>query len=124
MQLNILVHSVFTALLYTCEQMTAALIAITCSKKMHEMALASTLRAPLSFVENNPIGRIVNRFSADMDAVDGPLPWATKSFFDLIPFLIGVIITICVGLPVFLYCVIPLSIICFVVQVSNIMSVF
>ncbi|XP_048733200.2 multidrug resistance-associated protein 1-like [Ostrea edulis] len=107
---------VIRTLLYTCEQMTAALIAITCSKKMHEMALASTLRAPLSFVENNPIGRIVNRFSADMDAVDGPLPWATKSFFDLIPFLIGVIITICVGLPVFLYCVIPLSIICFVVQ--------
>lgn len=40
----------------------------------HAHLLKGVLAAPLRFFEANPVGRIVNRFSRDLDAVENPLP--------------------------------------------------
>lgn len=42
----------------------------TSAKVMHNLLLHNILRVPLSFMDTTPIGRILSRFSKDVDAVD------------------------------------------------------
>lgn len=44
------------------------------SRVLHEMCLKRVLRTPMAFFDTIPIGRIVSRFSQDMDAVDTRIP--------------------------------------------------
>ncbi|KAJ3252516.1 hypothetical protein HK103_001417 [Boothiomyces macroporosus] len=44
--------------------------AITASCYFHDMALEGLLRAPMAFYDRNPIGRIINRMSTDVEALD------------------------------------------------------
>ncbi|KAI8820557.1 P-loop containing nucleoside triphosphate hydrolase protein [Fimicolochytrium jonesii] len=58
------------------------------SKYFHPAALQNILRSPLSFFEREPIGRIMNRFSGDLDTIDDDLPSELHLFltnlFDLL----------------------------------------
>ena len=42
------------------------------SKLIHNALLDRVLKSPMSFFDTNPLGRIINRFSADIDT----LGWA------------------------------------------------
>lgn len=44
------------------------------SQKLHDKMFTSVLSAPMRFFDTNPSGRILNRFSKDMGAVDELLP--------------------------------------------------
>ncbi|KAF4149628.1 ABC transporter [Phytophthora infestans] len=49
---------------------------MTCSIKIHLKYLRKVLAAPIpTFFDVTPIGRILNRFSRDLDEVDNPLPY-------------------------------------------------
>lgn len=48
--------------------------ALRAAKIMHSIVLQNVLKAPMSFFETTPIGRIVNRFSKDIDIIDNDLP--------------------------------------------------
>lgn len=39
-------------------------------KKLHEEAVSRLLRVPMSFFDCNPVGKILNRFSADTGVID------------------------------------------------------
>ena len=50
-------------------------VAIASSKNMHFTALQAVLRAPINlYFDITPMGRILNRFSKDLDAIDSLLP--------------------------------------------------
>ena len=57
------------------------LCSISGSKYMHEIMLASVLRAPMQFFETTPIGRILNRFSNDIYKIDETLFRVFSMFF-------------------------------------------
>jgi ATP-binding cassette subfamily C (CFTR/MRP) protein 1 len=44
------------------------------SKVLHNLLLDSVLHAPLSFTDTTPLGRILSRFSRDIDVLDNALP--------------------------------------------------
>ncbi|KAL8625042.1 hypothetical protein ACOMHN_012051 [Nucella lapillus] len=47
---------------------------------MHDDVFEKVLRCPMSFFDTTPLGRIVNRFSSDMDEVDVRLPMTFEVF--------------------------------------------
>jgi ABC-type multidrug transport system fused ATPase/permease subunit len=50
-------------------------VAIKSCSTLHSRLLAGVLRAPVNkYFDVTPVGRILNRFSKDLDAVDQPLP--------------------------------------------------
>ncbi|CAF1923142.1 unnamed protein product [Rotaria magnacalcarata] len=69
--------------------------AYAASRKLHSSILFGVLRAPMAFFDTTPIGRIINRFAKDIDAIDSSLPSSfSSSFSTLIAVLITIIILI------------------------------
>lgn len=54
---------------------------MTASKNLHNKMFHCLLEAPMRFFDTNPSGRVLNRFSKDMGAIDEMLP---KSLIDVI----------------------------------------
>jgi ATP-binding cassette, subfamily C (CFTR/MRP), member 1 len=46
----------------------------------HNYLLTKILHAPMAFFDQTPIGRIINRFSKDIEAVDSDLPATLRAF--------------------------------------------
>jgi ATP-binding cassette subfamily C (CFTR/MRP) protein 1 len=52
----------------------AGLAAVSASRRLHASLLKGVLRAPCDFSDVTPLGRITNRFAADVQSVDVALP--------------------------------------------------
>ncbi|KAI8357575.1 hypothetical protein B0O80DRAFT_291714 [Mortierella sp. GBAus27b] len=87
---------------------TMVLAAIRASTRLHERLLTKMLRLPMSFFDTTPLGRIVNRFSSDMHAVDELTPWNFINVFLCGSSVLGTLVVIASTTPVFLALVPPL----------------
>ncbi|KAI5779576.1 P-loop containing nucleoside triphosphate hydrolase protein [Geopyxis carbonaria] len=79
------------------------------SKVLMQKAMKSTLRAPMSFFDTTPIGRIVNRFSKDVDVMDNNLTDAIRMYFLTLCMISSVLILIIVYFPYFAVAIVPLT---------------
>ena len=64
---------------------------IRASISLHNTLLENILKAPMSFFDTSPLGRIVNRFSKDMDDVDNVLQFFLKDLLNQTFIMLGVI---------------------------------
>ncbi|EGW14610.1 Canalicular multispecific organic anion transporter 1 [Cricetulus griseus] len=87
------------------------------SKTLHKQLLTNILRAPMSFFDTTPTGRIVNRFSGDISTVDDILPQTLRSWLMCFFGIISTLVMICMATPIFAVIIIPLAIIYVSVQV-------
>ncbi|KAF8735100.1 hypothetical protein AX14_002716 [Amanita brunnescens Koide BX004] len=79
------------------------------SRRLHDAMLDSLLRAPLSFFELTPAGRILNLFSRDTYIVDQILARVIQSLFATLAVCLMILVVIGASFPLFLIVIFPLG---------------
>ena len=80
---------------------------VEASRLFHNRMLKCILRSPMLFFDTTPIGRIVNRFSSDVDVMDDRLLqnfriWAIQIFS-----MLATIVVVCINTPYFITVLVP-----------------
>lgn len=75
-------------------------IGLQTSRKLFERMVHAILRAPLHWIDTNPSGRILNRFTSDMFMVDRRLPGDLGNFLQSV---FQLVVTIAASLSVSIY---------------------
>ncbi|RIB24070.1 P-loop containing nucleoside triphosphate hydrolase protein [Gigaspora rosea] len=83
---------------------------VKAAKRLHNNAIKRVLRAPTSFFNTTPLGRIINRFSKDVDTCDSLLSESYRLFFITLSSAIGTFILIVVVFTWFIIPLVPLTI--------------
>ncbi|XP_048247431.1 ATP-binding cassette sub-family C member 5-like isoform X1 [Haliotis rufescens] len=78
------------------------------SSGLHDRAFKNILASPMEFFDTTPTGRIINRFSADMDEVDIRLPMQAEVFITNVLQVFFSLLMICYMSAWFLVAMIPL----------------
>eukprot|EP01127_Copromyxa_protea_P023166 TRINITY_DN8609_c0_g1_i1.p1 TRINITY_DN8609_c0_g1~~TRINITY_DN8609_c0_g1_i1.p1 ORF type:complete len:1677 (-),score=373.81 TRINITY_DN8609_c0_g1_i1:59-4801(-) len=82
---------------------------LTSSTSIHNQTLEKILRAPMSFFDVTPLGRIINRFSNDMDKVDTEMPVMMENWIHYFLNTISVLTVIGITVPWFTLAYIPIG---------------
>ena len=81
---------------------------VRASISLHNNLLENILKAPMSFFDTSPLGRIVNRFSKDMDDVDNVLQFFLKDLLNQTFIMLGVVFILVFVYPLILTLVLVL----------------
>ncbi|KAJ8918530.1 hypothetical protein NQ315_013034, partial [Exocentrus adspersus] len=83
---------------------------------LHDLLLSGVLRSPMLFFDTTPLGRVLSRFSKDMEVVDANMPWYVSDglycFFEVI----GTVVVISYTTPLFTSVIIPISLLYYFIQ--------
>ncbi|MNK08114.1 putative ABC transporter ATP-binding protein [compost metagenome] len=89
---------------------------IKAGRNMHDQMLKSVLKAPVRFFDSTPIGRIIQRFSRDIESVDVYLQW---SFVSVVACLLQVVVSLILivsVMPLMIVVIIPIMAVYYVLQ--------
>ncbi|KAF5303469.1 hypothetical protein FQA39_LY09932 [Lamprigera yunnana] len=87
------------------------------SHLLHNVLLHRIIRAPVNtFFDVTPIGRILNRFSKDIDVLDNNLPMIIKGWFNCFLSVFAILFVVSYTTPMFLFVVIPMAILYYLIQ--------
>jgi ABC-type multidrug transport system fused ATPase/permease subunit len=84
-----------------------AKISLQASTSLHDQLLRSILKAPMSFFDTTPLGRIISRFSKDMYALDNDVVRSYTFFLFTVLMVIFTFVTIIFSTPIFVVALIP-----------------
>ncbi|KAF2361957.1 ABC transporter-like [Trinorchestia longiramus] len=84
--------------------------------ELHSSLLSNILHLPMHFFETNPLGRIINRFSKDIDCLDNTLPWVLRSWLICFCTVVATFFVIIYSTPIFIAVMIPCLIIYYFIQ--------
>ncbi|KAI2473757.1 ATP-binding cassette transporter protein YOR1-like protein [Annulohypoxylon bovei var. microspora] len=87
-----------------------AVFGTNASRTLLREAVTRTLRAPMSFFDTTPLGRITNRFSRDVDVMDNNLSDAMRMYFLTLCMIISVFALIIAFFHYFAIALVPLAI--------------
>jgi ABC-type multidrug transport system fused ATPase/permease subunit len=89
---------------------------VRASQNIYKRAINNIIHAPISFFDSNPIGRILNRFSKDQDAIDFGMLDSFRMFTYTAGICTFVFAVAIVGTPIFSATLIPIMGIYYYVQ--------
>ncbi|KAK0161584.1 hypothetical protein PV327_010040 [Microctonus hyperodae] len=87
------------------------ILCMSSSQSLHDKSFEGLIRTGMRFFDTNPSGRILNRFSKDIGAIDELLPKSLLDAGQITMMMIGSLVIVCIVNPIFL---IPLIIIAFI----------
>ncbi|KFH62096.1 hypothetical protein MVEG_11735 [Podila verticillata NRRL 6337] len=109
----VLVYMFFDVLI---NYISEVICGIQASTVLFNGLLNCIFRLPMSFFDTTPMGRIVNRFSSDIDAIDDRLPEEFNDFFAFTSMIGGALFLIAYSTPAFLIMIPPLGMVYFFIQ--------
>uniref|UniRef100_A0A6M2DRX2 ABC-type glutathione-S-conjugate transporter n=1 Tax=Xenopsylla cheopis TaxID=163159 RepID=A0A6M2DRX2_XENCH len=89
---------------------------VLAAKVMHNALFSRSLKAPMSFFDTTPLGRIINRFSKDIDVIDNVLPMVIRTWINMLFTVVGTLVVISIATPIFAAVIVPIGIIYYFVQ--------
>ncbi|XP_030383704.1 multidrug resistance-associated protein 1 isoform X7 [Scaptodrosophila lebanonensis] len=101
---------------YFVASLTLALGCIMVATRLHETLLLNVLRWPMELFDTTPMGRVVNRFSKDVDTVDNTLPMLWRMCISQLFSVLATIVVISLSTPIFLVVIIPIAILYYFAQ--------
>ncbi|XP_059143338.1 multidrug resistance-associated protein 1-like [Physella acuta] len=94
----------------------ASIRMVRAAGSLHNGMLGNVLRSPMSFFDTTPSGRVVNRFSGDVETVDNTLPQLFRSWMNTFFGTISTIIVVSYSTPIFMVVILPVGILYYLVQ--------
>lgn len=76
-------------------------------RTIHDSALEGVLAAPLRFFDSTPMGRVLNRFARDMEAVDDHLSWNFEQSFKSLSQTLASLVLILSVMPLIVLVLVP-----------------
>jgi len=98
------------------------LIAYGCTRAsgvLHASLIKNVLRCAVAFFESTPLGRIINRFSKDLDVIDRPLPVSIDHWIYCALEVLATAVVLSISSPWITIAFPPLAVIYYVVQVTR-----
>ncbi|KAG7195930.1 uncharacterized protein KQ657_002316 [Scheffersomyces spartinae] len=80
-------------------------VAIRASKEIHDKMAKRLMRAPMSYFESTPVGRILNRFTNDINKIDSEIPRVLSGFVTNIVKTLFTLAIVGIAMPKFLFIV-------------------
>ena len=89
------------------------------SAGLHRAFLAGVVRCPTRFFDTTPIGRVLNRFSRDVDVLDVTLPTVVESWLICAFAALGTVVVVGRATPIVLAPVGLLALLYYGIKVAN-----
>ncbi|KAG7197439.1 hypothetical protein KM043_013293 [Ampulex compressa] len=86
------------------------------ARQMHIMMLRAVMRAPLTFFDTTPIGRIISRFAKDVDVLDTSLPPQISDSIYCLFEVIATLVVISLSTPIFTVIIVPIGAVYYFIQ--------
>ncbi|XP_032595390.1 multidrug resistance-associated protein 1 isoform X16 [Drosophila grimshawi] len=83
---------------------------------LHRILLLCVIRWPMAMFEITPVGRILNRFSKDVNVVDSTLPMLFRVVLFCLMAVLATIVVISISTPIFLAVIVPIAFIYYFAQ--------
>ena len=109
--------SLFLGLFVLVAAIVMAMGSLNASTKLHLDLLANILHSPSSFFDTTPQGRILNRFSKDIEGIDSVIPRIITMCLMTFLGAVGTLIVLGISTPWILIIVPPLGVLYYLIQV-------
>lgn len=101
---------------FFCQNLFWSLRAVKAGLILHDNALKATLAAPLRFFDSTPVGRVLNRFSRDVDSVERNMPWSFENTIRAVFATVAAVVVLASVFPLILVVVVPVCAVFYYLQ--------
>ncbi|XP_035914950.1 multidrug resistance-associated protein 1 isoform X3 [Anopheles stephensi] len=93
-----------------------ALGALAAAREMHVLLLRYVMHWPMELFDTTPLGRVLNRFSKDVDVLDNTLPQVLRSCLMMLFVVVATLVVISISTPIFAAVIVPIGVLYYAVQ--------
>lgn len=84
--------------------------------RVHDLLLSNIFHSPMSFFDTTPQGRIISRFSKDIEVIDNTIPYSLKQLLMFLSGVIGTLLVISYSAPMFVAVILPIGVVYYLIQ--------